>query len=171
MALCCPLGHAQANGTHHVWVSVAQLPLAAHQTWHIVTHHPGGPACSSHVPGKSQHRGEDSRNSGACCRESGETEEFKIRFKDEFLILFGILESKGYLILVQWRSGMTGLVSDLVEATPKWSNHCLLDMKPEPPEDALARVAEARSAVRGWNKGEGQHVLGRVTRRLFPRRL
>lgn len=55
LALRCPLGHAQANGTHHVWVSVAQLPLAAYQAWHIVTHHPGGAACSSHVPGKGQH--------------------------------------------------------------------------------------------------------------------
>lgn len=59
LALSCPLGHTQANGTHHVGVSVAQLPLAAYQAWHIVTHHPGRAACSFHVPGKDQHRGEN----------------------------------------------------------------------------------------------------------------
>lgn len=58
LALGCPLCHAQADGTHHVRVSVAQLPLAAHQARHVVTHHPGGAACGSHVPGKGQHRGE-----------------------------------------------------------------------------------------------------------------
>lgn len=52
LALCCPLSHTQANGTHHVWVSVAQLTLAAHQAWNIVTHHPGGATCGSHVPGE-----------------------------------------------------------------------------------------------------------------------
>lgn len=57
LALCCPLSHAQANGTHHVWVSVAQLTLAAHQTWHIVTHHPGGATCRSHVPGRDGQKG------------------------------------------------------------------------------------------------------------------
>lgn len=59
LALGRPLGHAQANGTHHIWVSVAQLPLAAHQSWHIVAHHPGRAACSFHVPGKGQDRGEN----------------------------------------------------------------------------------------------------------------
>lgn len=58
LALRCPLGHAQANGPHHIWVPVAQLPLAAHQAWHIVTHHPGGATCSSHVPEKDQNGGE-----------------------------------------------------------------------------------------------------------------
>lgn len=59
LALSCPLGHTQADGAHHVGVSVAQLPLAAYQAWHIVTHHPGRAACSFHVPGKDQHRGEN----------------------------------------------------------------------------------------------------------------
>lgn len=55
LALCCPLSHSQANGTHHVWMSVAQLPLAAHQAWHIVTHHPRGATSSTHVPVMSQY--------------------------------------------------------------------------------------------------------------------
>lgn len=42
LALRGPLSHTQANSAHHVWVSVAQLTLAAHQAWHIVTHHPRG---------------------------------------------------------------------------------------------------------------------------------
>lgn len=62
LALRRPLGHAQANRTHHVWVAVAQLPLAAHQSWHVIAHHPGGASRSSHVPGKDQHRGENAVN-------------------------------------------------------------------------------------------------------------
>lgn len=59
-------------------------------------------------------------------------------------------------------------MSDLVEATPKRSADCFLDVKPRPPDDALGRVGEARSAVGEWVEGgKGQHVFGR----LLPRRL
>lgn len=58
LALHRPLSHAQANGTHHIRVSVAQLPLVAHQAWHVVTHHPGGATRSSHVPREDQRWGE-----------------------------------------------------------------------------------------------------------------
>lgn len=62
LALCSPLSHAQADGTHHIWVAVAQLTLAAHQAWHIVAHHPGGAACSPHVPVGIQEKGESAVN-------------------------------------------------------------------------------------------------------------
>lgn len=94
LTLCSPLGHTQADGTHHVRVPVAQLPLAAYQAWHIVTHHPGGAACSSHVPEKDQHRDENTINSEGWCHVSQETKEFKAWFEYEFLILLGISESK-----------------------------------------------------------------------------
>lgn len=80
LALRCPLCHAQANGTHHIRVSVAQLPLAAHQAWHIITHHPRGAACSSHVPGKGQHRGENPDIEAQSHNVSWETE-FKALFQ------------------------------------------------------------------------------------------
>ena len=88
LALCCPLGHAQADGTHHVRVSVAQLPLAAHQAWHIVTHHPGGATCSSHVPGKDQHGGEH-RTARPHTVFPGRGKSSKQRFKYEFLSFGG----------------------------------------------------------------------------------
>lgn len=58
LTLCCPFGHTLAYGTHHVRVSVAQLTLAAHQSGHIVTHHPGGVTCDFHLPGKDRQKGE-----------------------------------------------------------------------------------------------------------------
>lgn len=53
------------------------------------------------------------------------------------------------------------MVSDLVEATPKLSADCFLAMKLRPPDEALGRVGEARSAVQEWGEGEGQQVFGR----------
>ena len=44
-------------------------------------------------------------------------------------------------------------MSDPVEATPKRSADCFLDVKPRPPDDALGRVGEARSAVGEWDEG------------------
>lgn len=51
-------------------------------------------------------------------------------------------------------------MSGLVEATPKQSADCFLDVKPRPPDDALGRVGEARSAVGEWvEAGRGNMFL------------
>lgn len=47
---------------------------------------------------------------------------------------------------------MAGMVSDLVAATPKPSADCFLAVKPRPPDEALGRVGEARSAVQEWGE-------------------
>lgn len=85
LALCSPLSHTQANGTHHIWVSVAQLTLPAHQAWHIVTHHPGGATCSSHVPGRDQQEGKVDVNRQARRDAPWETSPAAL-FEDELLI-------------------------------------------------------------------------------------
>lgn len=81
LALCRPLGHSEANGPHHVRVPVAQLSLAAHQAWNIVTHYPGGATCSSHVPAKDQHRGENTTKGQGWCCVAQETKELRAWFK------------------------------------------------------------------------------------------
>lgn len=60
------------------------------------------------------------------------------------------------------------MVSDLVEATPKLSADCFLAMKLRPPDEALGRVGEARSAVQEWGEGEGPTGFWKT---FFSRRL
>lgn len=75
-------------------------------------------------------------------------------FKYEFLILLGILESKGYLILVLWRSDTAGMWCNVVQATSKWSDDCL---------GHELRVSNWRSGQSGnGTSGEGQQLLGRT---------
>lgn len=113
LALCCPLGHAQPNGTHHVRVSVAQLALAAHQAWHIVTHHPGGAACSSHVPAKEQHGGGNTMNVRAGALFPGRLKISKHSSR------MNPYPSGGY-----WEA-RRGAARMGVDATPTWSEDCV----------------------------------------------
>lgn len=100
LALRCPLSHTQANSAHHVWVSVAQLTLAAHQAWHIVTHHPRGATWSSHVPVRNQRKDKSVVNGAWCSQEVSIQSTVWVRIT--FLLLK--LEGKGYLISLQCRS-------------------------------------------------------------------
>lgn len=77
-------------------------------------------------------------------------------------LCFGGYQEAKVISFSAMRNGMVGMASDLVEATPKGSDDCLLDMKPGWPADALEKVGEAGSAARERNEGEGQRVWGRT---------
>lgn len=55
------------------------------------------------------------------------------------------------------------MVSDLVEATPKLSADCFLATKLRPPDEALGRVGEVRSAVQEWGeRGRANRFLENI---------
>lgn len=85
LALHRPLSHAQANGTHHIWVSVAQLLLVPTRPGTLSHITLDGATGSSHVPRKDQLERVLNSKAGRVFPQSGKSS--KQYFIYEFFIL------------------------------------------------------------------------------------
>lgn len=64
---------------------------------------------------------------------------------------------------------MVGMARDLVEAAPKGSADCLLDMKPGWPADALGKVGEEGPQSQNRMRGRGS-MCGEETSKAVPKK-